>query len=241
MKNPEFEERMSLLKDFVPSTSGTFESAYIKMEQRADEHVAKPKRTKAWIPISLSVCALAGTTIAIILLPHGGSIANSPIADLSKIPNGSRSFLTLTGLSDFIEDDFAKTNKESFALLGPSSEQPNMGHSFTLSYESVSDGVYLSPMVVESYYVYDETIGNLSDETKDVPYYSGAIKALFVPLSDSYTKNWSFEHGTSSGKNGIYDSYVNIYDSGKSVGTVYYTSDLLSIGWMNAYLKSNLI
>lgn len=250
MENAEFEGRMSLLRSVVPSTSGTFDSAYLKMEQRASERAANPKRRRVWILVSASVCALTGLAVALVFAfaPRGGNLPGAstvnptaPIADLATIPNGSKSYLTLSGLQDFVEGDFAKANKESFAFLSPSSEQPNMGHSFMLSYESVSDGVYLSPMVVESYYVYDKALGNLSDETKDVPYYSGAIKALFVPLSDSSAKKWSFGYGTNDVKEDIYDLYLNIYDSGKPVGTVYYTSDLLSNEWMATYLESNLI
>lgn len=74
--------------------------------------------------------------------------------------------------------------------------------------------------------------GELLDE--DVPSDSGEgsersldVSLVRGPISNLSTKKWSFGYGAKSKKD-IYDSYVNIYGSKSPIGTVYYTSDLLS-------------
>lgn len=242
MENAEFDERMSLLRAAVPSTSGTFDSAYRRIERKTLEPAANPKRKRLWIPLSASACALALAAIAVsfAFAPRQGSKDVTPAIDLATVPSRSKSFATLPELREFLEGDFAETNEERFAFLYPSSEQPNMGHSFMLSYETSSDGGYISPMVVESYYVYDESLGNLSDESKDTPYCSGSIKAIFAPLSDPKTKEWSFGFGTLGSETAVFDSFANVAEGDRRIGTVYYTSGLIGKEWMGAYLRENL-
>lgn len=104
--------------------------------------------------------------------------------ELIKTPVFSHNFNTFDSLKNYLLNDFKTTNDESFCLIFPDMLSPYMGKKFSVGFDSNNEnGKLINPKIYEMFYIYDETIGNMADETKDIPYYTAKIDCIFYPVT----------------------------------------------------------
>jgi len=129
---------------------------------------------------------------------------------------------------------YATRSENNVVLLKPENITKRMGNEFESFKNDDNKEIYH-----EMYYIYDETIGNCADETKDVPYYSLKIKSYFY----SFDKKADFHYTIGTNKDFKDVIFVNVMSNDDSCfGTIYFEQTGIDVDfqWVDNYCQRNL-
>lgn len=109
------------------------------------------------------------------------------IPPCDPVPITSKNFHDFNQLSSYVSTDFKDKNKSTFYLISPDKIFEEIGHSFSISYDSNENGVLSNPIVKEFFFIYDEELGPLSNTELDASCYSMRFKCYFYPVDSKKT------------------------------------------------------
>lgn len=105
------------------------------------------------------------------------------------------SYENCEALSLFIQYDYKEKNNYAFLLLAfPNNNAPYIpGHRISFCFDECENDVYTNPSIRESFYIYDEELGTLTNPDLDTGiFYSMVFNCVFYPF-DGYETNKNYK------------------------------------------------
>ena len=101
-------------------------------------------------------------------------------------------FETYDDLVDYIKNDFYLKNTGKIWSINPIKYNDALHMFFEFQFDDENNGLHVNPRIRESFCVYDESLGSVSDYSLDVPYYSFRANSIFYP-TNSESKSFTYK------------------------------------------------